>query len=370
MARYLLLGALPGLMFCIIPANETYGRFSWQLASIWLAGIVFCSWLRSWWLRIFFILALVQVIYHGPVITAYLDLLMIVIFMAAIQGFSDINADRIMDSMIAAAMLLCAWMFLQRIGIAADGHLGVSAAGPFNSNAGACFLAMCLPAFFRRRRWYFLPVIVWGLLDCHSTTGIAAAIAVMATYQTGATCTGKKWWAVILLVVMISGYFFWKIDPISNLYNADRFVAWKRTVMAYPSAPFGRGLGSFGNIFPILTAGDQRLHHVSGQEINGEVWRHAHNEYLQLGFEMGLQAMALVLAYLLWTAVCSWRETARMNHADILALSGIAAAAVGAAGFYTFHIAPTALLGCAWLGMWQGRRLIARKQGDLNEKST
>lgn len=354
--RYILLAALPGLMLCIIPApGETYARFSWQLVSIWLAGVVFAGWLRSWWLRIFFVLALVQVIAHGPVATSYLDLVMIGIFMAAIQGFSKIDPEWIMDMMCVAAILLLYWMFLQRIGLAGGGTLGTAAAGPFNINAGSAFLAMCLPAFLRGRRWFLLPVVVWGLFACHSTTGMLATVAAVCAYQAAAKLPDWIWWALTLSAGLLVGSFYFTVESPRGVYENTRWAAWQRTVQSYSSAPLGRGLGSFKDKFPLMTASDKRLHHNDGNRITGPVWQHAHNEYLETGVDMGLQATALVLSFLAWITVSAWRRRDSLSHNEVIALSGIAATAVGAAGFHIFHIAPTALVGCAWIGMQAGK---------------
>jgi hypothetical protein len=46
-AEILLLGAVPGLMFCIIPVNGMEFRLSWQLAALWLGGAAFAVFLSS-----------------------------------------------------------------------------------------------------------------------------------------------------------------------------------------------------------------------------------------------------------------------------------------------------------------------------------
>jgi len=79
---------------------------------------------------------------------------------------------------------------------------------------------------------------------------------------------------------------------------------------------------------------------------------HAHNEYIQTGFEMGLQTVALIAAYLVWFGVMVWRRTLRSAPCALrIVASGMAALAVSCLGWHTFHIAPLALLGAAWLGM-------------------
>ena len=373
LARHILLAAVPGLMFCIVPAaGGTDARFSWQIVSIWLAGMVFCGWLRSWWLRIFFLLALAQVIAHGPVITAYMTLLMIAIFLAAIQGFEKINPERIKDMLCIAALLLCAWGMLQKMCIVGTGGLGSAAFGPFNIDAGSCFLAICLSAFWRRRWWPWTIAVVLGIFACHSTTGFLAALAASVVFAAQRLQLKGRMVRGLIMVCAALVFFRW-CDPIAGIANNTRWPAWQRVIQSYPGAPFGRGLGSFGDVFPLLTASDPRLHQTDGEKIIGESWQHAHCEYLEVGLELGLQAIALVLAFLVWIAVTGFRLAGlpvsplagKNGSTDALTLAGIAAAAVGAAGFHIFHIAPTALVGCAWLGIWfgpTGERLRGRRR--------
>ena len=351
LARYILLAAVPGLMFCIVPAaGGTDARFSWQIVSIWLAGMVFCGWLKSWWLRIFFLLALAQVIAHGPVITAYMTLLMIAIFLAAIQGFEKINPERIKDMLCIAALLLCAWGMLQKMCIVGTGGLGSAAFGPFNIDAGSCFLAICLSAFWRRRWWPWTIAVVLGIFACHSTTGFLAALAASVVFAAQRLQLKGRMVCGLIMVCAALVFFRW-CDPIAGIANNTRWPAWQRVIQSYPGAPFGRGLGSFGDVFPLLTASDPRLHQTDGQTIIGASWQHAHNEYLEVGFDLGLQATALVLTFLAWIV---WQGARSREQGTVSALPGIAAAAVGAAGFHIFHIAPTALVGCAWMGIWFG----------------
>lgn len=349
-ARYMLLAAVPGLMFCIIPASGgTAARFSWQIVSIWLAAVVFCAWLQSWWLRLFFAMALIQIVWHGPVITAYVDLLMIAIFMAAIQGFSRIDPAAIKNMMCLAALLLCGWMILQAAGLAGGGGLGPSASGPFNIDAGSAFIAMCLPAFWRDKWWPWAIPVTLGLVSCHATTGFLAAIAATATFA--ALRLKGKWRIVCGVGILIAALIFFKwIDPIAGIRSNDRWHSWQRIFQSYESAPLGRGLGSFGDIFPLLTASDAELHQTDGKKIIGPTWQHAHNEYLQTGFEMGMPAAALLIVFVGYIFSRAWLRRESLTADDAIALSGFAATAVAAAGFHIFHIAPTALLGCAWIG--------------------
>jgi len=358
--RHILLLAIPGLMLCLIPIDGIDLRFGWQLASIWLAGVAFMAFLSSWWWRIFFYMALLQVVIAGPVAASYMQLLLIAIFLAAAEGFSRIDTNSIMDMLCVAALVLCGWIFLQRIGIL--GTFGKSyIAGPFNINAASVYLALCLPAFFRTRyRWVLIPVVFIGLFLCRSTTGMIAALAGCIVFLLFSKLSIRRIAAVGIAGMLLSGVFFVKIDPAKTIITSPRWIAWKHVVWSYRSAPLGRGLGSFAQIFPLMTLSDPNLHPTGTTLMDGKtrvmqtkwpVWNNAHNEYLQAGFEIGLQATALIVIYLfslLWAAT-RLRKTITENQR--LALSGMAVLSVSCLGWNTFHIAPLALAGCAWLGV-------------------
>lgn len=362
--RWMLLAAIPGLMFCIIPIQGMSLRLSWQMASIWLAGIAFMALLSSWWWRAFFALALVQVMLMRPIITAYITLMMIAIFLGAAEGFRRMNAVHILNAMCIAGPLLTVWIVLQRIGLASSFSLGASSAGPFNIDAGGVFLALCLPAFFRRSYRMLIPVIVAGLILCRSTTAMIAALAVTAVWLVLSRPGWKVLAGGLIAAVLVGTVFLWRIDPLSHTMNFDRphsrWLAWRHIVLSYRSAPWGRGLGSFAQLFPIMASGDPRLHETyetigpdGSRMLNSKNgwWVQAHNEYLQVGFEMGLQAIVLLAAYLVFLSWRTWRRWHALAGLPAIILAGMAAVAVSCLGWHTFHIAPLALVGMAWIGM-------------------
>lgn len=340
--RHILLLAIPGLTLWILPTHGVDFRFGWQLASIWLAAVAFMAFLSSWWWRIFFYLALLQVVVAGPVAVSYIQLLLIGIFLAAAEGFSRIDTGSIMNMLCVAALILCAWIFLQRLGIL--GTFGKSyIAGPLNINATSVFLALCLPAFFRSRyRWVFIPVVFAGLFLCRSTTGMVAAMAGCFVFILLSKLPRRTVGVIAVAAALTAGIFFIKIDPAKTIITCPRWSAWKHVIWSYRSAPLGRGLGSFAQVFPLMTLNDPDLYWT---------WKRAHNEYLQAGFEIGLQAVALVAIYLMCLSRAAWKLRKRMTENQRLAITGMTVLCVSCIGWYTFHIAPLALIGCVWLGV-------------------
>jgi hypothetical protein len=361
-ARIILPAAIPGLMFCLVPIHGIDFRGGWQLASIWLAGVVFACWLESWWWRLFFLCVLISVAGREPLTGAYLSLFTVGIFLAAIQGFASCNTERVMDALCVTGLALTIWTMLQRSFDLSTFGLGGAGAGPFNIDAAGALLAMCVPAFFRRgSRWLkcpvaLLPFPLFGIALCGATTGVLACLAGIGVWVvTG--ISDRRWIVVAVVVMLVAGCAALKYES-GNL----RWRAWRHVVWSYRSAPLGRGLGSFGDLFPLMIAGDKALCTVTrGDDLGGgyyrlqtnKRWTHAHNEFLETGFELGIPAMLLVLSYLAFPAIVAWAlmRAGHLSATDRMVLSGMAATATAAAGFYIFHIAPVALAGCAWIGL-------------------
>jgi len=358
--RYILLCALPGLMFCIIPVEGTPFRWSWQLTALWLGGAAFTVFLSSWWFRAFYLLVLIRTATIMPNYDAYIAFITLTVFLAAVEGFSRIDQEKTMNAMCIAALLLLYWMIAQKLGWMTEYMTG-QPAGPFNPDTGGIFLALCLPACLRAGKYLLLPLIVWGLVEIGTTTGIAAALCAAGVYAYLTVTDWKKLIAVGMALVISAGIWFWKIDPIENTLQCKRWIVWKHAIMSMRSEMFGRGLGSWDDIFPLLVSGDKR---ISGQVDSvityGESGRvkvditknsyfgQAHNEYVQAAFELGIQALMLVIVFLGTVAFAIVRK-----FAPPYAAAGVVALAVSCFGFFPMHVAPTALLGCAWLGIWQ-----------------
>jgi O-antigen ligase len=130
-------------------------------------------------------------------------------------------------------------------------------------------------------------------------------------------------------------------DPLANTRNDLRWPLWAHILQAVDSAPLGRGLGSFREIFPYFIAGDPRV---------AANWEFAHNEYLQALFEMGVQTLLFLTVFLVSLGHSITRCTGRTENGVRIA-AGLAATALSCVGWFTFHEAPLALVGCAWLGM-------------------
>jgi hypothetical protein len=349
-SEWILLAAIPGLMFCIMPIPGFEFRLSWQLAAIWLGGLAFASLLASPWHAAFWLVCLVvQTRYLPPAYDAYMGLVMIAIFLAAAEGFSRIEKRRILVVIRLAALALICWICLQETGIAKT-WFAPQNAGPFNPDTGGIFLAICLPAFLSGWWLLMVPVILWGIVVAKTTTGMLAALAAVLVYLFMAVKNRRVFMASCGAAGFAAAAWFWKVKALGALMDNVRWVAWKHALWSLRSEAFGRGIESWPTVFPLLASGDPaagKVVDIGGMLIGENIFMHAHNEYVRVLFEIGLPGIILIAAFLISVAVCVWRNSVSPEVA-----AGVSALAVGCFGFDNLHIAPTALLGVAWLGMW------------------
>ncbi len=368
-------------MFCIIPEGGMPFRLSWQLVSIWIACIGVVAMLSSWWWKAFLILALFRTAANiPPAYDGYISLLMIAIFLAFAEGFSRIDKERTMDSMCIAALIVLDWMALQKFGIAPS--WSGATAGIFNPDTASIFLAMCLPACFRgwrfsffdfpftyrmlalpawRREWRYMiiPLIFGGLCMAWSTTGALAAFAALAVYIWIKFTDSRRFVIGICVLAILAGFWFWQVKPVHQLTDNVRWLAWKHAAWSLRSEAFGRGLGTWELVFPLLASGEPRLGIVTnegGVMTMENVFSQAHNEPIQATFELGVQALALILAFMIAVFIRIYNRNVSVHEA-----MGMTALFISTLGFFCMHIAPTALLGCAWLGLWEQNKRHRRK---------
>ncbi len=163
-----------------------------------------------------------------------------------------------------------------------------------NLNMSGAFLALCLPAFFRKRWLWLVPLIFVGVYISKSLGGI-----VPAWFAVGAIILWKVYGsnktAFFALIGMIIAYIFYLIfKENSPLYQEDRFKVWGEIwkYIVPKKLVVGWGVGSFKQFFPVI-------HRVLIKSpYSYERWLTAHNEPLQLLVEQGLIGLTLMAGYI------------------------------------------------------------------------
>lgn len=368
-------------------------REGWELIALWGAAAAYSLLLTSWWRRAFLWLGLFQLILH-PAGISYAGFAMIAVFLGTVEVFKRIDTGRIMQCMAIGSGSLGALMVLQLAGVmpiySPYGH----AAGFFNPGSAGVYLALCLPAFVHV--WWAAGICLGLIAVTHSTTAMVTGAAVVGlslalkTRGQRSEVRGRKktknWVATIAAGVLLA-LMLWKLDPIGRTLNQDpRWELWRQTLQTYQSAPLGRGIGSYQQIMPYFISGNPRLVKtrnagaVGGKPVLTQDiwWNYAHNEFLQAGFELGMQGMILALAWVIWVGfeTVNHRAETQIYRASevraaepqrsatdtkLLAGIGIMALAIASLGWFPLHVAPLALTGMAWIGIWERRKA---KVGD------
>ena len=162
-----------------------------------------------------------------------------------------------------------------------------------NLNMAGAFLALCLPAFFRKKWIYCIPFIAIGICISKSMGGIVPAFVAIVLFLLYKLYF-KKRDAFFLVSLLLSIGIAYLVVFRNLLFEQTRFEVWGEIwEHIVPKKPVvGWGLGSFKMFFPTL-------HKVAIQSPHAiHRWLYAHNEYLQLLVEQGAIGLAIMLGYI------------------------------------------------------------------------
>jgi O-antigen ligase len=369
----------------------------WELMAIW-AGVLGLSFvLTSWWRRAFLCLALLQVIMYKTG-ASYAALGAIALFLLAAEALKRVPMERVMACMRIAAVSQAALMAAQAAGLIPIYNSYGVVAGFMNPTSSGVFLAMCVPVFFIKigeqrarstrtseRRLSVPPWLTWlmgitvivAVFASQSTTAIVTMTAALCAGWIAATWSGfyrKTAIGILAAGLIIAALGANYVDPLDRKAGDVRFKIWHRVLQTVSSAPEGRGLGSFQTIFPYWVMGRPDITEskvvawVGGKPVHSTKWwwNYAHNEFLQVLFEMGVQGCLLLAAYVAWFGAWFVRRTrAGATDGEIVAGAGMVAVLVSCVGWFTFHEAPLALVGVAWIGMWEREN---RRTGETEKR--
>ena len=179
-----------------------------------------------------------------------------------------------------------------------------------NANMLGAFLAFCVPAFLRKRWVYALPIVLTPLILLPHTKGavISLMVGVMFWLYNQNWSWRKKIWLTLLPLYLLG--FILSRTPLETLANNDRYQEYRKIFQAsnytvvdnryayisdYPNiagSAFGYGWGSFKHLYPLVRIGKWGVD-------NNEVYDKAHNEYLEVKFNLGWIGL-IPVAFFLW----------------------------------------------------------------------
>jgi hypothetical protein len=158
-----------------------------------------------------------------------------------------------------------------------------------NPNMASSLLALCFPAFLRRKWCWFIPLIFVGLGLSKSLGGIIPVLIVSLAWV---FIYRRTWfWPVIACVAAGLVGYIWRFDKVSQILDGSgRFPVWKVVVTKFIKLKpfmgygFGRGATLWKEIF--LATGIEAK------------FLHPHNEYLSVAVETGLVGLAFIIGFI------------------------------------------------------------------------
>jgi hypothetical protein len=187
-----------------------------------------------------------------------------------------------------------------------------------NANFAAAFIAIASP-------WapaWLLVLLGLGVLASKSALGaLAFSAAVCLRWRCQA-------WVLSLAAVIAAGTVWWRGVDTTSVALRAAIWRWGLATWFHDGLVFGKGIGAWTVLQPGIAQADNPF-------------LRAHNEFLQLGFDGGLVALALVALWV-WSHRASWR---RPEAAALLAAIGIESF-----GMFPFHVPGVAVLALIALG--------------------
>jgi O-antigen ligase len=244
-------------------------------------------------------------------------------------------------------------------------------------NETSAFYAIAAPAFFRRKRWFLLPVVIVGLFLAHSYQGVVAfaVISVIAAYRLFKSHRLMVIFATYAVTISVC-VFFTAIKPFNfDVYRDSRLSIWESSIKVAMVKPLaGWGFGQYSQVIPFLTAFkvlspsekvalfngvrdkqalNEAVYTVSGgdrgwfenDEQKTTQYREAHNEYVEFLFTGGIIGLVLLIGALVHALVRARR------HTDVIPFCGLLAACITSFFGFGWHIMPIALLTVLYLGL-------------------
>ena len=256
-----------------------------------------------------------------------------------------------------------------------------------NRNEVSAFLSFCLPAFFRTRWRWLIPLLIIGISISMSTGGAVTAVIVLVAYFVlkdgikyffvplrGSTAIHPSRLIVFVLTLWLVLFMF-KIDPVGVFDSGQigtltsqgktkmeallivgtsyRYETWAKALTLYKQHwLFGSGIGHWKIVFMPTQA-------------NSGWFKHAHNEFIQGLFEMGMLFPILIVGYLIGNIKKYTRET-------ITSAVAIIAVCVNSLINFPLHIAQTAIIAITWMAIFevQNKKSVISQERSINEHQT
>ena len=213
----------------------------------------------------------------------------------------------------------------------------------FWQNTAYCstFVAMAMPFLLmdrHRTKWILIAINTWILCNCHASIAI---LAVAVSLLVILFVKHRRWFWILIIIILCLTTLYIKSD-FGDMSSLDqRFYIWDLTVKEIAKNPiFGHGYSSFFEFgaWHIFTRGPQA----------GRFFPNAHNEYMNLVFEMGF--VGLLFLSLIVGRICHLTFKYRNDNKILATGLGLVSFAIVATVQPVVHAPNTAIVALVLYG--------------------
>lgn len=315
--------------------------------------------------------------YYDP--QFYYMLFALVVFLIWIVQAVDIKKNALYDILIAVACLNLLFQVMQifNINFVIVAHKQTPGLMS-NINETSALYAITAPAFFRKKRYLLLPVILAGLVISHSYQGVVA-FAVISIILAVRSLRFKK--SFVLLVIALVVCFAVCIKPFSyQVYKDSRIYVWQQSIKASLVKPvFGWGFNQSRFIIPLVTSWEalnpqgraeiynqiadkkafDRVLNKTGYEGNiPGLNDKSHNEYVEWFFVGGFAGLLIGLAALIRLLHKAYSQY------DFIPFYGLLSASIVSLFGFTWHLIPLSLMTVLYIALIIRSALFKKQEGE------
>ena len=219
-----------------------------------------------------------------------------------------------------------------------------------DTNTGGSLLALCFPAFLRKRWcWGLIPIAI-GLYLSQALGGVMACFVGLVAYSCYRFDSKMLITGILIIIVGFMGFYMVKKEPArlkGNLgYRADLIPLVVEQMVAHPIR--GYGLGAFYWLFQF-----QHKEHYKSKTLDGVVrsttWRRAHNDYLEIAYNQGFVGLLLGIG-LIFSHMIKFVRKKKFETFALIGFVGVIIAMANSTVHFLWHT-PAILMAIFYLAL-------------------